>query len=355
VTMQSLPEEPRLSIVAGARNNDYGGRFLRRIQMFVNALAAQADRHRLRSELVLVDWCSLDPFADALAAPPARGWLTVRVIQVPPKVNEDLPYAAELPFREYHAKNVGIRRARAPFVLCTNVDLVYTDALMQGLSGDLREDAFYRADRLDVAAAPDPWAPLDEIIAACAGSVVRSHGLIRDIGVNRAPRQRSPRVPRQATRIVRAMRAAPRVAAEHARRPRDLPRAVRDRWHRELGLHTDASGDFVLLAKGAWNRLHGYPELRGHGVHVDGLFLYECHFAGLEQVILPGVVYHVEHERSRPPQRSMTAADEGKAPWISRSDLQESLLTSARRRGPVLPHAADWGRPDLDFPERDLA
>ena len=47
---------PYLSVVAAARNDDHGGNLLRRLQIFVNALVGQANRHRLPIELVLVEW-----------------------------------------------------------------------------------------------------------------------------------------------------------------------------------------------------------------------------------------------------------------------------------------------------------
>jgi hypothetical protein len=350
--------EPRLSFVVAARNDDYGGGLLQRVQTFVNALSAQVERHRLPSELVLVDWNSETPMTDVITWPQPTGWLDGRVIVVPPEVHGTMPFADELTFREMPAKNVGIRRARAPFVLATNVDDIFSDRLFRGLTRPLHPGRFYRTDRHDTLAAADPSKPLDDLLASCREAVVLRHDLLGETSANGSPRDggrpllaRAP-LRRPVSRLARATRAAPATIARHARNPRRLVRVARERWVRELGLHTDASGDFTLLAKRDWERMDGYPELPGHHVHVDGIFLYECHNAGLQQVFLPGPLYHLEHGRSRPPTDDRQGDRRGLAPWISTRELYELTLAAARTSGRVLPHRDDWGLAMHDLDER---
>jgi hypothetical protein len=356
VGADAVAPEPRLSIVVAARNDDHGGGFTRRIETFLHALSAQVERHRLRSELVFVDWASDTLFADVLRWPAPPPWLAMRVIEVPASVHAAMPYGSELTFREMPAKNVGIRRARAPFVLAANVDLVFSDELVHALTGDLSPAAFYRADRYDVDATPDPNEPLDAMLARCARNVIVRHRVFGEEHVDDdagAERTRVPRLAsRRAIRLGRAVRSGPRTIHGHVRRPRELIRVVRERWRRELGIHTDSSGDFTLLAAEAWHRLRGYPELPGHHLHVDSLFLYECHFAGLRQVVLPGPLYHFEHGRNRPPTRRRLPEEESLAPWISTDELYELTVLAATRRTGVLRHTESWGFADLDFRER---
>ena len=47
---------PYLSIVVTARNDNHGGDLTKRTQMFIDGLAAQATRHRVPIELILVEW-----------------------------------------------------------------------------------------------------------------------------------------------------------------------------------------------------------------------------------------------------------------------------------------------------------
>jgi hypothetical protein len=48
--------KPYLSFVIAARNDDYGGNFLHRMQVFVNVLFWLWERHNLDAELVVVEW-----------------------------------------------------------------------------------------------------------------------------------------------------------------------------------------------------------------------------------------------------------------------------------------------------------
>ncbi len=47
---------PYLSVVATARNDNHGGNMLRRMQIFVNGFLEQCRRHQLDAELILVEW-----------------------------------------------------------------------------------------------------------------------------------------------------------------------------------------------------------------------------------------------------------------------------------------------------------
>jgi hypothetical protein len=64
-----------------------------------------------------------------------------------------------------------------------------------------------------------------------------------------------------------------------------------------LHLHTNACGDFTLLARERWFALNGYPEFEMYSLHIDSLFCYMAHHAGvLEEVLTdPVQVYHIEH------------------------------------------------------------
>jgi hypothetical protein len=128
--------EPYLSVVATTRNDDHGGGMLERMQVFVDALVAQCVRHRLDVELILVEWnppADRPRLVDAIRWPAGAGNVTVRIIEVPPGLHARFEHSGRLPIFQMIAKNVGIRRARAPFVLATNVDLLFSDGVMREL------------------------------------------------------------------------------------------------------------------------------------------------------------------------------------------------------------------------------
>ena len=113
-------ERPYPSVVAAARNDDHGGNLPRLLQTFLNALVAQAHRHRVPVELVPVEWNPPPekvPLAQALRWPADSAPRRVRIITVPPEVYLRRWLAEVLPLFQMIARNVGIRRAKGEFIL----------------------------------------------------------------------------------------------------------------------------------------------------------------------------------------------------------------------------------------------
>ena len=168
---------PYLSVVATARNDDHGGNPLYRMQLFVNGLIAQCDRHRLPAELVLVEWnppADRPRLAEVLEWPESEGWCDVRIVEVPHELHMRLEHADRLPLFQMIGKNVGIRRARGRFVLATNIDILFSDDLMAFLARqELDPERFYRVDRVDVPAEIDPSWSMDEQLLFCRERAIR--------------------------------------------------------------------------------------------------------------------------------------------------------------------------------------
>jgi len=168
---------PYLSIVATSRNDNHGGDLTKRMQTFVNALLAQCERHRLPAELILVEWnppADRGPLVEALQWPKSHPHCPVRVVTVPADMHHRYKYSNSLPLFQMIAKNVGIRRARAPFVLCTNIDIVFNDAIMKWLaSRPLQTGKMYRIDRHDVMTDVPVDASIDEQLNYCESHYLR--------------------------------------------------------------------------------------------------------------------------------------------------------------------------------------
>ena len=166
-----------LSLVVTARNDDHGGSLLNRMQAFVNAWIGQCRRHGLAAELLVVDWnppadrCSL---VDALRWPENTAPCEVRFIQVPPEVHQRYRHAVDLPLYQMIAKNVGIRRARGRYILAANIDILFSDELVQFLAERrLQPGRMYRIDRHDVMSDVPVEGPVDEQLAYCKSHLIR--------------------------------------------------------------------------------------------------------------------------------------------------------------------------------------
>jgi hypothetical protein len=163
--------------VVTARNDDHGGNLLGRMQAFVNGWMEQCRRHRLPSELIIVEWNpppDRPPLAEVLAWPEAGGFCDVRIIEVPPDLHQRFRNWQAMPLYQMIGKNVGIRRARGEFVLATNIDILFSDELMKFFAERrLEPGKMYRVNRWDVMAEVPVNAGVDEQLAYCQTHLIR--------------------------------------------------------------------------------------------------------------------------------------------------------------------------------------
>lgn len=262
--------KPYLSVVIVGRNDDYGDDFLGRINTFVRSLDHQVREYPGVFELVVVEWNPLgdkQPLADALF--PTQH-LPVRVVTVPAELHDRL--GASHPVLEFHGKNVGIRRARGEYVLVTNPDILFSQALVDELARKkLRLDRVYRTDRYDF---------------VCEGiQDVDSEGLIdfavRNTFVVHGMNGRSSRS-EPVHESERSMDALPRTGV--------MPDGT---------YHTNGCGDFMLAAREVWYTVRGMYETLEHRWHVDSISLYRFGVAQVKQQLFtaPQCVFHQHHPR----------------------------------------------------------
>lgn len=147
-------DSPYLSVVMVSRNDDHGGNPLQRTQLCINSLFEQCNRYQLPVELIVVDWNpppDRHGLAEVIEWPKDRRFIRTRVIVVPPEFHRSLANSENLPLFQMIGKNVGIRRARGEYVLATNIDILFSDELMEYLSKrPLKHGNSYRVDRFDV-------------------------------------------------------------------------------------------------------------------------------------------------------------------------------------------------------------
>jgi hypothetical protein len=164
-------------VVATSRNDDHGGDMLRRMQIFTSAWIEQCRRHDLASELVLVEWnppAGREPLSEALQWPSDPGPCTVRIVTVPEAYHRRYRHSDSLPLFQMIAKNVGMRRSRAPFILATNVDILFSDELVSYLAASsLEKGRLYRIDRSDAMAGVPLEGGVTEQLEYCRSHLLR--------------------------------------------------------------------------------------------------------------------------------------------------------------------------------------
>jgi len=103
--------------------------------------------------VIVVEWNPPPdrPTVSSLLRVPVPSFCTYRFIEVPADLHQQLRYADVLPLFQMIAKNVGIRRAHGRFVLATNIDIIFSNELVEYLaSGQLEAARLYRVDRHDI-------------------------------------------------------------------------------------------------------------------------------------------------------------------------------------------------------------
>lgn len=115
-------------------------------------------------------------------------------------------------------------------------------------------------------------------------------------------------------------------------------------------LHTNACGDFTLMAREHWLDLRGYPEFELHAMNLDSVLCYTAHHGGLCEETLrdPCRIYHIEHAAGS----GWTPEGEGKlyarlaASGIPRLDHRELMGWAAQMRrfdSTMIFNREDWG------------
>jgi hypothetical protein len=295
-----MTDKPYVSVVITGRNDDYGQDFLTRINTFVRCLDHQIRAHADLWELVVVEW-NPEPARQGLAEViHATQHLSVRVITVPPDLHDTV--GGSSPVLEFHAKNVGIRRARGEFVLVTNPDILFSQGLIDEIAQrKLRVDTVYRTDRYDFVTGGIAAVAAEDLMEFALSNAFVVHGMAGAASVS------MPIEPGQ-------------------RNWNDLPASVG-----EPGIwHTNGCGDFMLAAREAFYTVRGLYETVEHRWHIDSISLLRFAVAKMRQQIWtsPRCVFHQHHER--------------RAQDVAFQDLDVAAL--ARRGG-----STDWG-----FRGRDL-
>jgi hypothetical protein len=328
--------DPKVSIVATTRNDDHGGNQLARTQLFIDGLAEQSNRLRVPVELILVEWNPPTdrPGLDEALSWSRSDWFQPSVLVVPPQVHGTFEHAEKLPLFQMIAKNAGIRRARAPFVLATNIDILFSDELLSFMGTGLRPGALYRADRLDIAADLGRR-PLPSPAECRALPWLRAN---RSDGPHYADGRRAPWYMSARTWLNRT--------AWNALHGGPLP-----------ALHTWASGDFTLTSREIWASLRGYPEWPMFSMFLDSIVLMQAYHAGVEMVSLapPMVVYHLEHgagsgwtpEAARTLSKRIGAAGIPTLTGSSYDKLARDILRKTPAFHPF--NGDDWGLASADL------
>ena len=124
-------------------------------------------------------------------------------------------------------------------------------------------------------------------------------------------------------------------------------------------LHTNACGDFTLLSREDWFALRGYPEFPIWPMHIDALFCYTAHHAGVRELILrePMRMFHIQHSSGAgwtpegEAERSARIESKG-VTQVRYSDWVRWVDQMRRFNAPMIFTTENWGLGDIALPEQ---
>lgn len=278
--------EPYLSIVVTTRNDNHGGDLLRRTSCFVQGLLDQSKKYQLRTELIIVEW---NPPADkpllheVLPKPGPGDFLTIKYILIPKELHQQYKHSDTIPLYQMIAKNVGIRRAEGAFVLCTNIDILFSDNCFARLAAQtLQSGKFYRANRCDVPKQVMDYPSLNEQLHYASKHIIRTLGKNTNILYLR-------NIPSFFYWFPNALKLLDRMWG--------ILVGKKQTFVNVESLDLNACGDFTLMSKTDWEHIKGYVELDMYSIHIDSMGIMSAAAMGLEQVVFKPkeVVYHIDH------------------------------------------------------------
>ncbi len=128
--------------------------------------------------------------------------------------------------------------------------------------------------------------------------------------------------------------------------------------HRPAFLHSNACGDFTLLARDDWHAMRGYAEFPIWPMHLDTLLCYAAHHAGLREVVLrePMRLFHIEHfsgagwtpegETARSSRIQSKGVD-----VVPNSDFMAWIHQMRKFNAPMIFALGNWGLAEVPLPE----
>ena len=297
---ESASTTPYISFVTWGRNDGYTDDYLERTTRALTVLVRQLDEAALDSEIIVSEW-NPPPgrplLVDSLDLPRTSPHVAIRGIVSDPCHHERFRGAHERGMHSGEAWNVGIRRARGQYILPKASDtFLSTEVIARIAKRDLEIDAMYRVDRYDVVVPPAVWSLDGEPFLAALDTL---------------PAERNAHI-------------------------RQSPH-----WHLR-DLHTNASGDFLLMAAAWWHQLRGHPaDDTTLSLDGDSLVMHAAAALGVRECrwSAPCKIYKPRHSHLNNDRISFVWR-----PWQRRA---ESFLT--RLGGVDLAHRA---RMAFDYPRR---
>lgn len=336
-----------LSIVATSRNDNHGGDLNLRTAAFLESIYYQANRTQIKVEVILVEW---NPPKDkpllkeVLSQPIDNNYVTLRYIIVPEEIHRKYKNSSQIPLYQMIAKNVGIRRAKGEFVLCTNIDIIFSNEIFDELAKkELKKGTFYRSNRCDVPSEVLKKSNQNDRIDYCKLNIFKrigktqGHEAIFLFPFFKSQIYKFSRLSFLLNKIL--------LFLWKKSNKNEFPFFVID---------FDACGDFTLMSKQDWLDIEGYNELDMYSIHIDSMALWAACALNKKQIIFSQekCIYHIHHENGWESENVLNTIRflENK-PCLDYSIVHKGGLQIVKNKTTWKINNKNWGYNNIDFQE----
>ncbi len=343
-----MADSTYISLVATTRNDNHGGDLLKRTICFINSIYHQAKQYDVPTELIIVEWNPPKDkplLKDVLPHPPEGCPVSLRIVVVPDTLHQQYRFYKKIPLYQMIAKNVGIKRAKGEFILCTNIDLIFPGEVFQLFKErSFKKNCYYRANRCDVPKDVMDIKPVDEQVKYCKQNIENRLGYRKiyhfDKFYPNFPYQLFPNLLWRFDDLM----------------TRIFKRKAWKSFQQFKTLDTLACGDFTLMHREDWERIHGYVELDFYSLHIDTMALLSARAVGMEQVNLPEdtCTYHIYHEDGwesnykKPDEKIRLTVDRPTLDWFTVWEVGHQLIELGK---PFDLNEDNWGFSDIELEE----
>ncbi len=322
--MLKRKSHPYCSIIFVNRNDNYGSDQKQRIELFIKYYEIVVKKYPGIFEFLICDW---NPPENKQSLEEAFKWDNLQNVthySILKEIHQQLCPDNSRPILDYVGRNFLARRAKGEFIMIINQDILLSQSLIDFIGQEkLKKNYFYRCDRYDFKFEDFKFETLEEFKKQADENLIAKHirslnfkipcsYFIGDEKFNELKTVAHKKEKYDAkenlinSKFFSLKRKLNRIKDFFVKYDIDVF------FYKRYFLHTNASGDFIIMSKKAFFKVRGFPQSYKFYMHTDSYMCVQLLAAGYKQIIFdrPHTVYHNDHSRldreSRP--ESMTYA-----------------------------------------------
>jgi len=324
MSWKKASETPYVSVLFANRNDNYGEDLTDRINKFIQYYKEICLKYPNLLQFIVCDW---NPPLSRKSLELEFDWSPLGNVMhctVPGVVHNSI--GGKRKIYDYFARNVCARKSQAPWCLVLNQDIYLSPKLIEKIaSRNLNKRFFYRADRVDFSLKNLRTDLTLETISKTAKTGFTYRHRRHDVTYltsNSDDQENQTEINSgtypltweliddeettiyQTPRQIRNFHIFERCNAKYLQSKSTRQNLEQDfefcNLFHLIGLHTNASGDFILVPTKSYLRVRGFIETTDFYMHTDSYFVTQLFASGLGQRIFTkeNCVYHLNHKET---------------------------------------------------------